>query len=916
MERLLFAVAPIPICVILGWGVIAISGLENAAFYMLAICSISYSIFSLPLPASFSGKPQKHTTIKEKAEDDIPFSPSDVIQGRVEAAVHTAFFVAFPSLWHAVIYHRVLFDNWFHISNMMLLIGLPLVLLRVFAGKYNALWWTNFNSATTRKMLTVLSLAAGSVIVGCFEYRVIFHTFSHSIGISPPWSYVFVTLALYSIFTIFSLHFLGYDTIVTKEVLIGVGLLGSCAGGIGIGMPWYMVPISMVNGYALLSFYTTKRLRDYVLIVTSGLIIATWFMYKSFWFLNHFFVFRRLGVYPAISIQWMTTYLIVMVAMSLILPGLILLNKRSRALNGMLFFSHAIGFAYVESFLYYSGQELRNTTLYPGWVVLCTFALGCYLGRTLHQAKRITRIFAWVSVSLHVSRLSVFIMQPGIVLSTFFLITAVSALYYYAKEVKTMSTGQGLFYLLFTGAVTFLTRRFLPRALIMSYTGFPPSESVLISAALVLWGLSCLPLSFKFFVKQYPRLRNINVCVILLGVVVLVIQPEIGSGLFDSEFANPLMAHLNSIKRQMNGRNAGASVTSNLLQRWSLLVSVAFTILCVTRIVPFGKSFRVRGFYALFCGTTLGYYFAVAYIPYHTVLYAFVMVVFVAQLSFLIFTRFPVIRLDRMLPYLWIVCNALYLVLFYLPNLLLQSSSGSSFLGKEYRRSAHMAVAALWCTFNLVSAVLAKFELVAEKRQLESNASAKRAVSATLHSRDWIALVGNVSAALGVAIAVGVNLEYFGGSQFCIFFLAPLLLLLNRDPVLFVKLTDKNRYYPLAWTISGFLVVHVMWTMFVDMFIVRRVLYVGNEIPVLTIIFNTLLLLLTLPLLLYANQFLKDPFRKLTGRTKVLLLPLQILPIVFASYISINVLGLLAVAGGLLMYTSELQQTKKGLQRI
>lgn len=43
---------------------------------------------------------------------------------------------------------------------------------------------------------TFLSVVA---IVACFEYRVVFHSFYHWISIYPPYSYIAVTVALYSL---------------------------------------------------------------------------------------------------------------------------------------------------------------------------------------------------------------------------------------------------------------------------------------------------------------------------------------------------------------------------------------------------------------------------------------------------------------------------------------------------------------------------------------------------------------------------------------------------------------------------------------------------------------------------------------------------------------------------------------------
>jgi hypothetical protein len=59
---------------------------------------------------------------------------------------------------------------------------------------------------------------------------------------------------------------------------------------------------------------------------------------------------------------------------------------------------------------------------------------------------------------------------------------------------------------------------------------------------------------------------------------------------------------------------------------------------------------------------------------------------------------------------------------------------------------------------------------------------------------EWLPYVGNISTVLGFILAVIVNMWYLEGSPLSIFFLAPILLLLNRDKHLFSGLNRDNRY--------------------------------------------------------------------------------------------------------------------------
>ncbi len=69
----------------------------------------------------------------------------------------------------------------------------------------------------------------------------------------------------------------------------------------------------------------------------------------------------------------------------------------------------------------------------------------------------------------------------------------------------------------------------------------------------------------------------------------------------------------------------------------------------------------------------------------------------------------------------------------------------------------------------------------------------------------WVPTLGNLLTMSAVALGVALNGFLTGGSPEAIFMLAPILLLLAQDPLLFPGLSDRQRYCPPAAAVSAFL---------------------------------------------------------------------------------------------------------------
>lgn len=75
----------------------------------------------------------------------------------------------------------------------------------------------------------------------------------------------------------------------------------------------------------------------------------------------------------------------------------------------------------------------------------------------------------------------------------------------------------------------------------------------------------------------------------------------------------------------------------------------------------------------------------------------------------------------------------------------------------------------------------------------------------------WMPAVGNVSTVLCFIICLILNMHLTGGSNRAIFFLAPILLLLNQDSDIFAGFGDRQRDFPVTVAISGYLVLTALF---------------------------------------------------------------------------------------------------------
>ena len=176
--------------------------------------------------------------------------------------------------------------------------------------------------------------------------------------------------------------------------------------------------------------------------------------------------------------------------------------------------------------------------------------------------------------------------------------------------------------------------------------------------------------------------------------------------------------------------------------------------------------------------------------------------------------------------------------------------------------------------------------------------------------RQWMPPVGNAAAVAGFTASVILNVAYLGGSVTCVFFLAPLLLALSRDPRWLPGLTERRRYFPLVAVTSASLTASALWHA-----VGRHALEQANLItPDPSVAFSAIsaardvaLIAVTSATHYHVNRFFWAFERaEGSGWLWMALLPLQILPIVAGGCQALRILGAVGlVAGCTVIYVAK-----------
>lgn len=392
---------------------------------------------------------------------------------------------------------------------------------------------------------------------------------------------------------------------------------------------------------------------------------------------------------------------------------------------------------------------------------------------------------------------------------------------------------------------------------------------------------------------------------------------------------------------------------------WLLIAAILLTLAAISSVLPIKYIVELRTFYSIAIGIVLGVYISAEYFLQTAMLHFLIVVTMVSTSVFVVFTHFPSASSTKLLPWVFALLVALFPVTYLLEG---QVRNNKSLLGdgaagdlevEDNRLATLLAVEGartsllgLYAAIFMLIALEIKFELASLLREkvnergglgrTESGQSGSASVPPRLRFMQqrrvstvptftikrmaaegaWMPAVGNVATIMCFAICLILNVNLTGGSNRAVFFLAPILLLLNQDSDFVAGFGDKQRYFPVTVAISGYLVLTALYSIWEDVWHANAGwgLEIGGP-DWFFAVKNLALLILTFPSHILFNRFVWS-YTKPTDSTPLLTIPLNLPSIIITDVLKIKILGLLGIIYSLAQYLISRQQHISGLKYI
>jgi hypothetical protein len=457
-------------------------------------------------------------------------------------------------------------------------------------------------------------------------------------------------------------------------------------------------------------------------------------------------------------------------------------------------------------------------------------------------------------------------------------------------------------------------------------SGLGGGESEVWALALLVWGLGAMPVATRLH-PQWAAARRWTGLLVTAGALVLVIAPPMDHVAVRAELVASLAGEVDTV----------AVMSSPHLRpawpRWALLAGCLIAAAAVTRAVPLPRSDVARFACAVASGFAIGVYVAGAFLPPTAAVYALTAAAVTLHALLSMFAHFPTSASHLAMPYLFALAVAMLPATWVAVGFAVGARGGRVGAdAAEALDTAHAAVLALHAALCIAASLDIKWTIArlaaasargrssaraagfpaspfgAQRAGLSAVSGASALVRDLDPDRQWMPGVGNAAAVLGFCLAVLLNIAYLGGSETCVFFLAPLLLALSRDPRWLPGLTERRRYFPLVAVTSLALTAGALWAA-----AGRHMLHRANLLPAraanaaaLAAQFSALaaardlaLLAITSATHWHVNRFFWA-FERAEGADWlwIALLPLQVLPIVAGGSTALRLLGAIGLAAG------------------
>jgi hypothetical protein len=387
----------------------------------------------------------------------------------------------------------------------------------------------------------------------------------------------------------------------------------------------------------------------------------------------------------------------------------------------------------------------------------------------------------------------------------------------------------------------------------------------------------------------------------------------------------------------------GAAANKPTWPTWLLIITIVASLAALTSALPIQNIVELRMVYAIGTGISMGVYLCAQYFLQAALLHVLLVAATVCASVFLVFTHLPSATSPKFLPWIFSVLVALCPVIYVAEGQLRfeageQVGRDEQFLALFGLEGSRVSLLGLYAAIFMAIAFEIKLKLaslvadkVSEKtgrmgggfvpkyRMVQQRKpSAATSVKKLAAEVAWMPAIGNVATLLCFSICLVLNLHLTGGSDRAIFFLVPILLLLNQDATLFTGFGDRQRYFPLTAAISLYLITSAGYRLWTEVWHGYHSSDWGLQTGgpgLFYLVKNIILLFLTL-----ANHFLFNSFMwNYVKQNDILLLlttPMNVPAAIITDIVSIRLLALLGIAYALAQYLVSRQIRISGMRLI
>ncbi|EFC41147.1 hypothetical protein NAEGRDRAFT_80771 [Naegleria gruberi] len=743
-ERLVFAGLPIISIPLVISMVVGLVGIGNAPFYLVGVLCVYVHLF---------GKREVSSFCKTR-----------YIQNPLESRILIALLFLLPPIFHGVVYHNVIFDDFLtstysmnaYVALSVLFISSdPAAYLWAFTDASNEISVTqtkkgiNLKTESQNSFRYIVQLVSIVLLNIWVEFKVVLPRYHHLIPLSSPWDTIFVFLVLnglanFILLLIYNQNFVGgnNNSSVSRTALSLFMIGSSFFGGIIIGLPFYLIPLPVIGLYFAAGYLFTRKLYQYFIFVGSVFICAVWFVVHHFWFLNFEFICSFLPFDWSLRMSHATVLMVLFGAASLLTVPFILPDKSDSKNIGsgtnkvdyslsrnIALVVQVLLLALLEQLLYEQPEGFYSPTL-----IMLTTGIGIVFSKRLYELKLISIDVVSFLVALYISKMAIMLTQDGVhgtFISAFFTTVAMTRIYFASltgdSEKMFKESAVCKFYILACGITLYLTRHVLLRTLVTSFIDsrfYDMNEAHLFGFFCLAWGVAILPLSINFM-RHSSFVKRFTVFLILIGLVISILQPSVAFFSF-SDISSTSLTGTAGIAGDFASLGSISESISDYVP-WVVIITVI--ILFSLDIISLGEKSNPMVRIIFFALVAIG--FSISYSGlylYYTRIWTHVFVLITLVIASLVIysTHFPInhsYKASLTLFAMFIISLPItYLAITIDEESLKQKNSFLSkeglhpstytFVISELTKSARIAVLGLHCALSALIAILIKFKLI------------------------------------------------------------------------------------------------------------------------------------------------------------------------------------------------------------